>query len=100
MVKNFYNIELKKISDTTSYELVEEGIYNDLQDADGFSTHRIAVKICFKNKKPSLKEVDKQLAPYFVYVDKTLAVVEATSCMYVLGGELEDLQNFKQIFIK
>ncbi|WP_298520993.1 hypothetical protein [uncultured Kordia sp.] len=74
---------------------MEENIYKDLNDKAGFSTYRIGITI---HKKHSLKELNTLVEPYFLYVEKELALKDYTKQYFILGGELEDIQKFKSMF--
>ncbi len=99
-MKNFNIIALKKFRNASNYQLIEDGIYNDLNDVDGFSTYRIAIAVTFEKEKLPHKEVDKQLEPYFVYIEEAISFNENQTHSYIIGGELEDLQNFKAVIKK
>ncbi|WP_420574346.1 hypothetical protein [Kordia sp.] len=93
-MKSFKVIIPKKFYNTSNYQCVEDKIYNDLNDIDGFSTYRIAIAI--KNTQETIcpKKIDKQLESYFVYIEEDLGLTETTNQKFILGGELEDLQKF------
>lgn len=96
-MKNFNIVATEKFSNPLNYQLVEDGIYNDLNDVDGFSTYRIAVTVTIEKETISPQILDKKLEPYFVYVEETLNTPKNKVCKYIIGGELEDLQKFKTI---
>ncbi|WP_298427351.1 hypothetical protein [uncultured Kordia sp.] len=99
-MKNFNIIPFKKFQNSSNYQLIEDGIYNDLNDVEGFSTYRTAVAITFEKEKLPKQAVEKQLESYFVYIEEALNFDENKTYFYVIGGELEDLQNFKSIIQK
>lgn len=95
-MKTFNITTLEKFRNASNYQLIEDGIYNDLTDVDGFSTYRIAVVITSATEQLSVDEMDKQLESYFVYIDETIHFDKNKMHSYIIiGGELEDLQNFK-----
>lgn len=93
-MKNFNIIAYQKFQNTSNYQFVEDGIYNDLNDTDGFSTYRTAVVITFQKNKESRQTIEKHLESHFVYIVETIDAKENNSYKYILGGELEDLQKF------
>ncbi|WP_430409472.1 hypothetical protein [Kordia sp.] len=99
-MKNFNIIVLEKFRNASNYQLIEDEIYNDLNDVDGFSTFRIAIAITFEKKKLSVTEVDKQLESYFLYIEEVLPLQDKRTHLYIIGGELEDLQNFTKSSIE
>lgn len=99
-MKNFNIIPFEKFRKASNYQLIEDGIYNDLNDVDGFSTCRIAIAITFEKEKLLKEEVDKQLESYFVYIEEVINSNKNRTHFYIIGGELEDLQYFKSIIEK
>jgi len=93
-MKNFNIIELTKFRNASNYQYIEDGIYNDLNDIDGFSTYRIAVVIKFGKGEKSQQALEKQLESYFVHIEEMVGFEENDTQKYILGGELEDLQKF------
>ena len=52
-MKNFKIIEVKKLNDISHYELIEEGIYNDLNDDFGFATYSVAMTMDLEDGEDS-----------------------------------------------
>ena len=98
-MRNFNIIELNKFRNTSNYEFVEDGIYNDLNDVDGFSTYRIAIALKLEKENSTQQIIDKQLEFYFVYIEEVVGFEENNMQKYILGGELEDLQKFLTLLI-
>ena len=66
-MKNFKIIESKKINDSSNFELIEEGIYNDLKDDGGFATHRIAMAMELEEGEDSQYPLDDILDKYLIH---------------------------------
>jgi uncharacterized protein (UPF0216 family) len=96
-MRNFNTIELKKFQDTSNYQLIEEGIYNNLNDIDRFSRYRIAIVLKIEKEKSSQQTIDEVLESYFVHIEETLGFEENNMQKYILGGELEDLKKFRAL---
>ncbi|EDP96385.1 hypothetical protein U8527_09760 [Kordia algicida OT-1] len=92
-MKNAKIIIPEKFQNSSKYQYIEDGIYNDLHDDDGFFTYRIAIKIEVDSEKKSPEMICKQIESHFVYIEEASA--ENTIYTYILGGELKDLQKFK-----
>jgi hypothetical protein len=96
-MKNFRIIELEKLKDVSNFQLVEEGIYNDLNDDGGFATYRIAMAMDLENEEDSQYPLEDILDEYLVHVEEFLNNDENNSLKCVFGGELDDVQNFKSL---
>ena len=94
-MKNFRIIEVEKLKDYSSYELINEGIYNDLKDDGGFSTHRIAMAVELEAGENSQYPLEDILDKYYVHVEEFLESKSENESNYIFGGELDDIQNFK-----
>ena len=79
--------------------MINEGIYNDLKDDGGFSTHRIAMAVELEAGENSQYPLEDILDKYYVHVEEFLSKSENES-NYIFGGELDDIQNFKSIIGK
>ena len=89
--------QLQKTHIPSKYKQIEESVYLDLGDADGFSMYRIGISIDISDKKVSAKELEQFVEPHFLYIVTELRFDSKTLKYYVLGGELEDVQKFKSI---
>ncbi|MGH1387624.1 hypothetical protein [Kordia sp.] len=96
-MKNCTISSLEKFKVSTQYKLVEDYIYKDLKDTDGFSVYRIGITLDIVHEKYTLQEIEAFVEPHFLYVEKEVSDAGNTIQKYILGGELEDLQNFKSI---
>ena len=96
-MKNFRIIEVEKLKDSSSYQLIEEGIYNDLKDDGGFSTHRIAMSMELEDGENSQYPLEDILDKYYVHVEEFLQSQIENESRFIFGGELDDVQNFKSI---
>ena len=99
-MKNFRVIELEKLKDTSNYGRIEEGIYNDLKDDGGFSTHRIAMSMELENGDGSQYPLEDILDKYYVHIEEFLESKDENNPKYIFGGELNSIQNFKSIIGK
>lgn len=99
-MKNFKIIEVEKLKDSSSYELIEDGIYNDLKDDGGFSTHRIAMTMELEEGENSQYPLEDILDKYYVHVEEFLEAKNENEPSYIFGGELDNIQNFKSIIGK
>lgn len=95
-MKNFRVIELEKLKDTSNFQQIEEGIYNDLNDDGGFATYRMDIEDGENTQYP-LEDI---LDEYLVHVEEFLESADTNSLKCVFGGELDDVQNFKSIIGK
>jgi hypothetical protein len=96
-MKNIRIIELEKLKDTSNFQLVEENIYNDLNDDGGFATYRIAIAMDLEDGEDTQYPLEDILDKYLVHVEEFLTNEENNSLKYIFGGELDDVQNLKSI---
>jgi hypothetical protein len=68
---NIKHLTLEKHSDSAKYELVENGIYKDLNDSDD-TNHRIALSFC-------LEEVENSQYPIEDVLDKFIKITDGTT---------------------
>ena len=99
-MKNFRIIELEKLQEHTNFQLVEDGIYKDLNDVGGFATYRIAMAMEFEDGEDSQYPLEDILDEYFVHVVEFLSIEESNPREFIFGGEFEDVKNFKTILGK
>jgi hypothetical protein len=99
-MKNFKIITLEKLNDTSNYQLIEEGIYNELKDDSGFATHRIAIAMELEEGDDSQYPLEDILDKYLVHVEEFLDSDDDQNLNYIIGGDLDDIQNFKSIIGK
>ena len=96
-MKNFRIIEPEKLKDDSHFQLIEEGIYNDLNDDGGFATYRIAMAMDLEEGEDTQFPLEDILDNYYVHVEEFLTDEENNSLKYLFGGELDDVRNFKSI---
>lgn len=96
-MKNFRIIALEKLSDSSNYQLIEEGIYNDLHDSGGFSTYRMAMAVDSEADDTGQYPLEDILDQFLVHVEEFIESPDEDVRMFMFGGELDDLQNFKSI---
>ena len=99
-MKNIRIIEHEKLKDTSHYELIEQDIYKDLKDEDGYSTYRIAMSMEQEDGEDSQYPLEDILEKYLVHVEEFLESGESNIHRYILGGELDDVRNLKSILGK
>jgi len=90
-------IPLTKNQIPSKYKLVEENVYLDLNDGDGFFMYRIGISVDHTGKKVSIQELEQLVEPHFLYIEKELRLHIDSIQYYILGGELEDIQKFKSM---
>lgn len=78
-----------------NYKLIEDNVYVDLNDTSGFSNYRMAVLIKEIEDDFLKKKIEGQIEDYLVYIEKSFVCKESNKLKYILGGDLEDLKNFK-----
>lgn len=96
-MKNFKIIEVEKLKNPSNYELIEEGVYNDLSDKGGFSAHRIAMEMELEDGEDSQYPLEDILDKYYVHIEDFLASEDPKKLKFILGGELDSIQKFKSI---
>lgn len=99
-MKNFEIIEIDKFKDSSNYEMIEEGIYNDLKDDGGFSTHRIAMTVEVEEGENSQYPLEDVLDKFYVHVEEFLEPKNENESRFIFGGELDDIQNLKSLIGK
>jgi len=99
-MKNFRILEVEKLQDASHYTLVEPGIYNDVNDGGGFATHRMAMGMELEPEENSQYPLEDILDKYLVHVAEFLPSTEENQPRYIMGGELDSLQNLKTIIGK
>lgn len=96
-MKNFAIIEIEKFKNPSNYQLIETGIYNDLNDKGGFSTHRIAMTMELEEGENSQYPLEDILDKFFVHVEEFLESKDARHPKIILGGELDSIQSLSSI---
>jgi len=86
-------IELAKFKNVSNYKLIENKIYRDINDCEGFFTHRIAVSL-HMNDFINLCHIQKRLEDFFIYIEEVLDFDKSNAKALILGGDFEDLQKF------
>ena len=77
-----------------NYRLTEKDIYLDLNDTTGFSMYRMIISIYYQEN--SLEEqIEKKIEDLLVYIERKQLNYNNRFVHYILGGDLEDLKNFK-----
>jgi len=99
-MKNFRVIEVEKLKDISNFKLIEEDIYNDLNDNGGFATHRIALSMELEEGEDTQYPLEDILDKYLVHIEEFLTNDDDTVQKYIFGGDLEDIQNLKSIIGK
>lgn len=94
------NIKLLKL-EKSSYQEIENGIYKDLNDLEE-TNHRIALSFELEDNENFQYPLEDILDKYFLYVSDIIKnVTEQNNLLEVeLAGELEDIQNIKEILGK
>lgn len=99
-MKNFRIIAVEKLQDTSSYQLIEEGVYNDLNNEDGFATHRIAIAMELEDGEDSQYPLEDLLDKYLVHIEEFLDSDDDKTLKLILGGDLSNIQDLKSIIGK
>ncbi|MCR9154370.1 MAG: hypothetical protein NXI09_09690 [Bacteroidetes bacterium] len=99
-MKNFEIIEIDKFKDSSNYEMIEDGIYNDLNDDGGFATHRIAMTMVVEEGENSQYPLEDVLDKFYVHVEEFLEPKNENETRFIFGGELDDIQNLKSLIGK
>jgi hypothetical protein len=99
-MKNFRIIAVEKLKDSSTYEWIEEGIYNDMKDDDRFSTHRIAMTMVLEEGENSQYPLEDLLDEYCVHVEEFIESKSENEPRFIFGGELDNIRNFKSLIGK
>jgi hypothetical protein len=99
-MKNFRIIALDKLKSSSNYQLIEEGIYNDLKNDDGFASHRMAMAMELEEGESSQYPLEDILDKYLVHIEEFLDSDDDKTLKYIIGGDLDSIQNLKSIIGK
>lgn len=95
-------LELEVLSNPEKFELIEDGIYRDLNDSDG-ECHRIALSYKLENNEGQYP-LEDILDKYFLFVTDFINSREKTNpgdtVHILLGGMLDDIQKVKKLLGK
>lgn len=99
-MKNFRIIEPQELNDSNRYQLVEAGIYNDLQDSGRYATHRMAMAMEPEEGEDSQYPLEDILDHFLVHVEIFLDETEPGVFQCIFGGDRDNLQKLKTIIGK
>lgn len=99
-MKNFRIIDAEQLMDNSNFELIEEAIYNDLNDAGGYATHRMAMAMELENGDDEQYPLEDILDKFLVHIEIFLESDYENTLQYIFGGELRHLQSLKSIIGK
>jgi len=104
-MKDIKLLKLDKYNDLSHYQMIEEGIYKDLRDADNTNC-RIALSFELENGESKQYPLEDILNKYYLHVSDFLKDINNSTenilnvLKLELAGELDDIRNAKFIIGK
>lgn len=77
-----------------NYRLIEKDIYLDLNDTCGFSMYRMMITVHYQDDLLQ-DQIERKIEDVLVYIEKKQTCHHRKLVHYILGGDLEDLKDFK-----
>ena len=103
-MKNIKLLNLDKYNNARKYQLLEKGIYKDIEDTDTTNI-RIAISFELETDERGQYPLEDILDKYYLHVSDFLGTdIDNAQCgsvlNLILAGELEDVLNAKEILGK
>ncbi|MGH1336831.1 MAG: hypothetical protein ACRBFS_11965 [Aureispira sp.] len=99
-MKKIKSIQLEQLENSSTYKLIEEGIYSDWREERDYASYRFPITMELEDGENSQYPLEDILDKYLVHVEEFLDSKETTVLRFVLGGDLNNLQDLKAILGK